>query len=194
MLLAKIGDWRTCVPVTTKCISDGFNCCVGPLDQYTKKSTCRPTEQCQSVGAFTKVEYGIGSWFRASHVNDDTNGNSWCGFPYKDSTNGFAPSLGRMTDWTNAKWGNDKWQYYGEKYCGLEAKVTDTDTGAVKTMYIVDAFDDKWVKTPGSIDIMLQSYQELTGDYTQNKMKVANVKWELTGNKNERYKFKGKGD
>jgi hypothetical protein len=33
---------------------------------------------------------GIGSWFRANFGGDETNGNSWCGYPYQDHTNGFA--------------------------------------------------------------------------------------------------------
>jgi hypothetical protein len=145
-------------------------------------------------GEFGKVEDGIGSWFRANHGHDDTNGNSWCGYPYKDYTNGFAPSLSRMTEGTNAKWGHGDWEKYGKKYCGREAIVTNMETGAKKLMYIVDAFDDRWVKTPGSIDIMVKSFQELTGDYSGNKNNVVKIKWELTGNINEKYAFNGPGD
>jgi len=34
---------------------------------------------------------GIGSWFRTDNKNDETNGQSWCGYRYNDDMLGFAP-------------------------------------------------------------------------------------------------------
>jgi hypothetical protein len=99
-----------------------------------------------------------------------------------------------MTDYVYAKYPHPRWAEFGSKYCGLEAKVTNLKTGTSKLMYIVDAFDDKWLKSPFSIDIMINNYQELTGDYSMNKANVINIEWELTGRKYEKYKFGGVGD
>lgn len=38
------------------------------------------------------------------------------------------------------------WKQQTQKYCGLEAKVTDPSTGKTMLLYIGDAFDDNWVK------------------------------------------------
>lgn len=38
------------------------------------------------------------------------------------------------------------WKQQTQKYCGLEAKVTDPKTGKTMLMYLGDAFDDAWVK------------------------------------------------
>jgi len=38
------------------------------------------------------------------------------------------------------------WKQQTQKYCGLEAKVTDPKTGKSMLMYVGDAFDDAWVK------------------------------------------------
>lgn len=97
---------------------------------------------------------GLGSYFQAKKNSDATNGRSWCGFPYQDYSNGFAPDLSVMTSGTNAVYGGRNYESSGREYCGLEAKVTNLDNGVSKIMYIIDAFDPKWVRTPGSIDIM----------------------------------------
>jgi len=38
------------------------------------------------------------------------------------------------------------WKQQTQKYCGLEAKVTDPSTGKTMLMYIGDAFDDQYVR------------------------------------------------
>ena len=101
----------------------------------------------------------------------------------------------------------DAWRKATQKYCGLEAKVTDPSTGKTKLMYIGDAFDDKWVRvsyhselysklgtlsktqqTPQSIDIMIDAFTAIHGNPNGNKNIVINgVKWEFTGNINTKY-------
>jgi len=79
-------------------------------------------------------------------------------------------------------------------YCGLEALVTTPD-GQTKLMVIGDGFDDAWVLTPGSIDIMHNAFTSLFGKYTNNKNDVIKgVSWVLTGTRNDKYKFRGQGD
>lgn len=53
-------------------------------------------------------------------------------------------------------------------YCGLEAVITTPD-GRTATMYIADAFDDTWVITPSSLDIIRGSFAKLFGSWTDNK-------------------------
>jgi hypothetical protein len=38
------------------------------------------------------------------------------------------------------------WKKDTQKFCGLEAKVTDPSTGKTSLLYIGDAFDDHWVR------------------------------------------------
>lgn len=116
-----------------------------------------PPAQAQQANlprGFRGKNKGLGSFFAASKHTDATNGRSWCGFPYKDYSNGFAPDLSVMTQGTNAVYGGRNYESSGREYCGLEARVTNLDNGVSRLMYIVDAFDPKWVRTPGSIDIM----------------------------------------
>lgn len=54
-----------------------------------------------------------------------------------------------MTNGTNAVWGNPMYPTYIKYYCGLEAIVTNPDNGRSMTLYIGDAFDHRWVRTPG---------------------------------------------
>jgi hypothetical protein len=54
--------------------------------------------------AFQGLQTGIGSWFRANNVIDSTNGHSWCGFPYQDSSPLFAPDLTLMGNGSNPVW------------------------------------------------------------------------------------------
>lgn len=35
-------------------------------------------------GGFDGPQSGYGSWFQADIGRDSTNGNSWCGYPYKN--------------------------------------------------------------------------------------------------------------
>jgi len=68
-------------------------------------------------------------------------------------------------------------------YCGLEAKVTDPKTGNSITGFICDGFDDKWVKSAGSIDLTVGAFTSLYGSFDSNKNTViSGVEWELTGN------------
>jgi phage-related tail protein len=101
-----------------------------------------------------------------------------------------------MTEGTNAKWPHPDWKKYGDIYCGLEAKVTNPENGRTEIMYVTDAFDDKWVRSPASIDIMIGSFEKLKGIgkiYDKNNV-IRDVQWEFTGNRNEKYRFQGPGD
>ncbi|KAJ3371318.1 hypothetical protein HDU91_005345 [Kappamyces sp. JEL0680] len=134
-------------------------------------------------GGTSKMTNGIGSWYAASSGRDSTNGHSWCRFPYKDYSNGFAPSLRAMGN-------NDAGR---NAYCGLEAVVKIN--GVEKTMYIIDAFDDRWVITPGSIDIMAHAWEGFSSMKATNKADVyRNVEWRLTGRRNLKYRNNGPGD
>jgi len=64
--------------------------------------------------AFQGLQHGIGSWFRGNNSIDSTNGHSWCGFPYRDSTPGFAIDITQMTNGTNANWPSPGWYVYGK--------------------------------------------------------------------------------
>lgn len=145
--------------------------------------------------AFKGLQEGMGSWFRANHSQDSTNGNSWCGYPYKDYTPGFAIDLHQMTNGSLANWPSPMWGVYASQYCGLQAKVYNPSTQVTTLLYVVDAFDPKWVVSKGSIDIMLKSYYTLLGASTLDKNRVIPyLQWQFTGVKNPQYVFKGPGD
>ena len=145
--------------------------------------------------AFQGLQNGLGSWFRANNVNDSTNGHSWCGYPYQDSSPVFAPDILLMGNGSSPVYPNPNWAITAKQYCGLEAKVYNPVTGQTILMYLGDAFDHKWVHSPGSIDIMINSYSVLYGSYAVNKdLVIMDVQWEFTGNYNPRYKFGGVGD
>jgi hypothetical protein len=92
------------------------------------------------VKSFLGLNTGaIASWYHTNSAQDSTNGNSWCYYPYRDSTPGFAISLGAML----ADAGGDATRAR-EMYCGLEAVVT-TPSGKTLTLYVADAFDDACV-------------------------------------------------
>ncbi|KAJ3172487.1 hypothetical protein HDU88_005815 [Geranomyces variabilis] len=148
-----------------------------------------------NIGAFFGTQSGIGSWFRANNGQDDTSGRSWCGYSYKDYTNGFAPDISQMTGGTNAVYGHPMWETSAKKFCGLEAEVTNPHTGVKMNMYIVDAFDHKWVRSPGSIDVMVKSWEKLTGRRADSKDTVIQgLQWKLTGRRMPKYSFGGSGD
>ncbi|KAI8590340.1 hypothetical protein BDZ88DRAFT_107483 [Geranomyces variabilis] len=148
-----------------------------------------------NIGAFFGTQSGIGSWFRANNGQDDTSGKSWCGYSYKDYTNGFAPDISQMTGGTNAVYGHPLWETSAKKFCGLEAEVTNPHTGVKMNMYIVDAFDHKWVRSPGSIDVMVKSWEKLTGRRADSKDSVIQgLQWKLTGRRMPKYSFGGSGD
>ncbi|GAA5864196.1 hypothetical protein JCM3774_001253 [Rhodotorula dairenensis] len=131
----------------------------------------------------------IASWYRSNNPRDSTNGRSWCQMPYNDAVPGFAPSLKTMLasfdqDSTAAK----------RAFCGLEAKVYSPATRKTVTLFIADAFDDKWVRTPASIDVMFDSFASLFGRTTHDKNDVVkDVSWRLTGKRNEQFTYEGVG-
>ncbi|KAL4728169.1 hypothetical protein ACLX1H_004905 [Fusarium chlamydosporum] len=142
-------------------------------------------------GFFTGQQSGIGSWYRANAGSDSTTGTSWCGYKYSNGDPLFAVSLKAMG---GATWASNPtaWREQTRKYCGLEALVTDPSTGKSKLMYIGDAFDDAWVRSPGSIDIMIDAFSAIHGNPNGNKNNVINpVKWALTGNVNTQYAADG---
>ncbi|KLO78941.1 uncharacterized protein LW93_4264 [Fusarium fujikuroi] len=142
-------------------------------------------------GFFSGPQSGIGSWYRASTGQDSTNGQSWCGYKYYNSDPVFAPSLKAMGGATYNS-NPDAWRQQTRKYCGLEAKVTDPTTGKSQLMYIGDSFDDKWVRTPASIDIMIDAYSNIHGNPNGDKNNVIKgVQWELTGRVNTQYAAPG---
>ena len=87
---------------------------------------------------------------------------------------------------------NFNWDYEAaaKAYCGLEAIVTTPD-GRTATLYLADAFDDTWVRTPASIDVIYDAFSNLFGSQTNNKNDVIQgATWKFTGNRNDKYKFK----
>ncbi|OAA80115.1 hypothetical protein LEL_03601 [Akanthomyces lecanii RCEF 1005] len=133
----------------------------------------------------------IGSWYRASAGQDATNGQSWCGYTYKNSDPIFAVSLKAMGGATYNS-NPDAWRAQSRKYCGLEAQVTDPSTGKTSLLYIGDAFDDAWIKRTGSIDIMIDAFSNLHGNPNGNKNTVIDpCNWKLTGRVNTAYAAPG---
>ncbi|KAJ3125174.1 hypothetical protein HK098_000548 [Nowakowskiella sp. JEL0407] len=213
-------NWKTCHDGDL--CNPNFVCCVGVLDVDSGKKTCRPINgDCSKDGnaqpspvispspnsdssmpsEFRGENVGIGSWFQANTKDSDTNGNSWCGYPYQDYTLGFSPDISRMTGGKNYVWSAenkevaDGWMRSATEYCGLEAIVTNPSNGISRTLYIVDAFDHKWVRSPGSIDIMYEEFQKLFGRPTSDHNDVIkDIKWTLTGKRSSKYSFKGPGD
>jgi hypothetical protein len=99
-----------------------------------------------------------------------------------------------------------------QKFCGLEAKITDPSTGKTNLLYIGGSFDDQYVKvnfsllietalggsrcsqlqTSGYIDIMIDSFSSLHGNPNGDKNKVIKgAQWELTGRVNTQYAAPG---
>jgi len=56
------------------------------------------------------------------------------------------------------------WKKETQKFCGLEAKVTDPSTGKTSLLYIGDAFDDNWIKV--SRFAMSQSSSSMLTNFT----------------------------
>ncbi|GAA5830670.1 hypothetical protein JCM11251_002554 [Rhodosporidiobolus azoricus] len=125
------------------------------------------------------------SWYNTNSGTDSTNGRGWCEWNYNNNIPGFAPSLNTML----ANFGYDSVKAK-EAYCGLEAVVT-TANGKSMTMYIVDAFDDSWVRTPSSLDLIHGAFNKLWGGSTDNKNDVfTGASWRLTGNRKNEYRYK----
>ncbi|KAF4446659.1 hypothetical protein F53441_9700 [Fusarium austroafricanum] len=139
-------------------------------------------------GFFSGPRSDTGSWYHATANQDATNRQSWCGYKYYNSDPIIAVAMGGATWSSNPT----AWRDQTRKHCGLEAKATDPDTGKSKLMYIGDAFDDSWVRSPGSIDIMIEAFSAIHGNPNGDKNKVIEgVKWELTGNVNTQYATPG---
>uniref|UniRef100_A0A0K3CGR4 FGENESH: predicted gene_6.523 protein n=1 Tax=Rhodotorula toruloides TaxID=5286 RepID=A0A0K3CGR4_RHOTO len=101
-----------------------------------------------------------------------------------DSVPGFAPSLSTMLN----NFGGDA-TAARQAYCGLEAIVTTPD-GKSATLYVADAFDDTWVRTPSSLDIIYGAFAQLFGSQTSNKNDVVTgATWKFTGNRNPKYAY-----
>ena len=153
----------------------------------------------------------IASWFRTNSAQDSTNGASWCYRPYSDDMPLFAPSLKTMlasaggdpiaagkkvslgrshsrllqqlTLLFTSHSSSQSHSTTQHQFCGLEAIVSTPD-GRSATMFIGDAFDDRWVLTPTSIDVAYGAFHLLFGSTTDNKNDVIQgVTWELTGNR-----------
>jgi hypothetical protein len=156
-----------------------------------RAATVQKALRRQGITGFLKKNggpRGIGSWFKTNAGQDSTNGHSWCGYPYNDNTNGFAPDVSVML----RNFGGN-YEKAAKAYCGLEAIVT-TPKGKFK-MYIADGFDPRWVRTPGSIDIPKNRWAKLAGYATNDKNKVImGITWELTGKRSKQYSFKGRGN
>ncbi|KPV75084.1 uncharacterized protein RHOBADRAFT_44600 [Rhodotorula graminis WP1] len=132
---------------------------------------------------------GIASWYHTDSSKDSTNGRSWCEFPYDDSVPGFAPSLKTML---SSFAGHAQAAKTG--FCGLWADVYSPKTGTTTKLMIADAFDDAWVLTPASIDVIYDSFADLFGSTTDDKKDVVkDVSWTLTGERDDRFTYKGVG-
>ena len=112
------------------------------------------------------------------------DGNSWRLYPCKNYSIIFAIDLDQMTRSPQG----------GREYCGMEALVRYPKTNKTLKMYVGDAFDPKWVKTPGSIDIIVESFKYLTNDAPLRKNVIFGIEWEFTGNKSAKYSYASKGD
>lgn len=69
-----------------------------------------------------------------------------------DTVPGFAPSLATML----SSFSNDA-AAAKAAFCGLAADVSSPATGTTTRLYIADAFDVKWVRTPASVDVIYGS-------------------------------------
>ncbi|SCV72288.1 BQ2448_4982 [Microbotryum intermedium] len=130
----------------------------------------------------------IVSWFNTKSTTDSTNGHSWCGFPYDNNTPGFAISLKQMM----GNFGNN-YEKAAKAFCGMEAEIT-SKSGKKLKLVVADAFDDRWVRTPNSIDMIINSFNTFNGARTTNKNVVQmDATWVFTGRRDLRYQFKGVG-
>jgi len=154
---------------------------------FLKRSSQLATTSATVPNNIQNQNSGIGSWFRTDSSQDSTNSRSWCGFPYSDSDPGFAISLDLMGG-SQALFGKDTklWDSATDKFCGLEAQVSYN--GKSMLMYVIDAFDPQWVRTPFSIDIIQPAFEQLWGSQTNNKNDVMkSVSWKLTGRRAAQY-------
>ncbi len=106
---------------------------------------------------------------------------------------GFAPDLHGMTGGRDARWGHNTelWRRTGRLFCGLQAWVYNPATRKNVTMYLMDAFDPKWVRSPDSIDITLAGFAALTNGRwpTDKNVVIRNLRWGFTRKRETRYAF-----
>ncbi|GAA5910467.1 hypothetical protein JCM6882_007362 [Rhodosporidiobolus microsporus] len=133
---------------------------------------------------------GIASWYHTDADQDSTNGRSWCEFPYDDTVPGFAPSVGTMRSNFDGDDAAAK-----EAFCGLWAIVYSAKTQTEVKLLIGDGFDDQWIRDEGKkgIDVIHGSFAELFGEETDDKNDVVDVWWMLTGERDEKFTYKGVG-
>ncbi|BGP37117.1 hypothetical protein JCM10450v2_001025 [Rhodotorula kratochvilovae] len=175
-----------CVKATMKKVA-AKKVAAAPKVQLATKSNAVSSS---GVKSFAGTNTGsIASWYKTNDPKDVTNGHSWCLYPYNDAVPGFAISLKTML----ADFGGDA-NKARQAYCGLEAVVT-TPSGVSQTLYIADAFDDTWVRTPTSMDVIYNAFTKLNGGKaTNDKNTVINgVTWRFTGNRSDKYKVGGSG-
>jgi len=116
------------------------------------------------------------SWFRTNAGSDSTNGQSWCQTYYQDDWPCFAPSVGTMLN----NFGGD-YQKAAKVYCGREVLATNPNNGKTAKLFIRDGFDDRWVRTKGSIDATIGAYSSLSEFGWDKNIVVQNLQWEFTG-------------
>ncbi|GAA5846564.1 hypothetical protein JCM9279_006744 [Rhodotorula babjevae] len=142
------------------------------------------------VKSFTGTNTGaIVSWYHTNSATDSTNGHSWCLYPYDDNVPGFAVSLSAML----ADFNGDE-NAARAAYCGLGATFT-TSSGVSQTLYIADAFDDQYVRTSTSADVIYNAFTQVNGGRQTNDKNVVlkDVSWTFTGARNSRYAVNGAG-
>ncbi|GAA5983778.1 hypothetical protein JCM10908_005923 [Rhodotorula pacifica] len=208
---ASSSTWTSSAPAQTSSASSSSSNAASSNDGVADTSGSLSLLSKAGIQGFLGLNSNsIISWYHTDSSTDSTNGNSWCGFPCpsnliastlyeaanadlceipfetdNDAVPGFAPSLKTML---NNFGGN--YEAAATAYCGLEAVVTTPD-GKSATLYIADAFDDTWVRTPASIDVIYDSFAQLYGSTTSNKNDVVQgATWRFTGNRNDKYKFK----
>jgi hypothetical protein len=107
----------------------------------------------------------------------------------QDNTPGFAPSLNTMLAAANGSADLAR-----ELFCGLEATITSA-AGDKIVLYVADAFDDTWVRTPSSIDVVHPFFNTVFGKVTEDKNDVLKkAKWKWTGRRNLQYASRGAGN
>ncbi|KAK4047144.1 hypothetical protein OIV83_005596 [Microbotryomycetes sp. JL201] len=136
------------------------------------------------TGFMGENDNAIVSWFRTNSAEDSTNGNSWCYRPYDDSIAGFAPDVSTMLN----NFGGSNIEA-GKAYCGLIAEFT-LPSGKTVELTLVDGFDSRWVRTPASVDVVINSFSDFSGFYPSSKDQVVQgVSWRFTGKRNPDYVF-----
>ncbi|GAA5933398.1 hypothetical protein JCM3775_000678 [Rhodotorula graminis] len=169
----------------TKCVKKA----VASAANY-QLSTKSDVVSSSGVKSFTGTNTGaIVSWYHTNSATDSTNGHSWCLYPYDDNVPGFAVSLNTML----ADFNGDE-NAARAAYCGLGATFT-TSNGVSQTLYIADAFDDQYVRTSTSADVIYNAFTKLNGGQQTNDKNVvlSNVSWRFTGSRNSRYAVNGAG-